>query len=215
MESSAIILAGGSSSRLGQEKGLVSLAGRPLIRYVLDTINNLVDEKLVVVSSNTQAENYSRAAGPKAHILIDKGYGQTPLLGAATGFEAARGEYSILLPCDTPFVSKEVLTLLFDLRENRSAVIPRWPNCYVEPLQAVYNTDLSLEATKIALEENESNMKTVAERLRRVRYVSTLVLQQIDPELTTFFNINTSLDLRKAEAILRRRDSHDERRSHS
>ena len=215
MESSAIILAGGSSSRLGQEKGLVSLAGRPLIRYVLDAINNLADEKLVVVSSNTQAENYSRAAGSKAHILIDKGYGQTPLLGAATGFEAARGEYSILLPCDTPFVSKEVLTLLFDLRENRSAVIPRWPNCYVEPLQAVYNTDLSLEATKIALKENESNMKAIAERLRGVRYVSTLVLQQIDPELTTFFNINTSLDLRKAEAILRRRDSHDERRSHS
>jgi len=191
------------------------LAGRPLIRYVLDAINNLADEKLVVVSSNTQAENYSRAAGSKAHILIDKGYGQTPLLGAATGFEAARGEYSILLPCDTPFVSKEVLTLLFDLRENRSAVIPRWPNCYVEPLQAVYNTDLSLEATKIALKENESNMKAIAERLRGVRYVSTLVLQQIDPELTTFFNINTSLDLRKAEAILRRRDSHDERRSHS
>jgi len=39
-------------------------------------------------------------------------------------------------------------------------------------------------------------------KLRGVRYISTLVLQQLEPELRTFFNINTPLDLKKAELML-------------
>jgi len=202
LKNSAIILAGGPSSRLGQDKGLLTLAGKPLIKHVLDAIGNLVDEKLVVVSSRTQAEDYSRVMSSKARVVIDKGNGQTPLLGASTGLEAANGEYSILLPCDTPFVSREVLSLLFDLCKNRAAVIPRWPNCYIEPLQAVYCTGPSLEAAKASLNEGKPNMQSMVDKLHGIRYVSTLVLQQLDPELRTFFNVNTPLDLKKAEAIL-------------
>jgi len=45
-------------------------------------------------------------------------------------------------------------------------------------------------------------LRSMVDKLRGVRYVSTLVLQQIDPELRTFFNINTPLDLKKAEFML-------------
>jgi len=40
-------------------------------------------------------------------------------------------------------------------------------------------------------------------RLRNVRYISTLVLQQLDPRLNTFFNINTQADLKRAETLLK------------
>jgi molybdopterin-guanine dinucleotide biosynthesis protein A len=50
----------------------------------------------------------------------------------------------------------------------------------------------------------------MVDRLRNVRYVSTLVLQQLDPELRTFFNVNTPLDLRKAELMLRRAHKKDQ-----
>lgn len=202
MESTAIILAGGASTRVGQDKGLLTLAGRPLIRYVLDAVANLVDEKLVIVSSRTQAKGYSKTLNSEIRVIVDKGKGKTPLLGAETGFEAANGEYSFLLPCDTPFVSREILALLFDLRKNRTAVIPRWPNCYIEPLQAVYRTVPSLEVAKASLSENKSNMRSMIDRLQGIRYVSTLVLQGLDPELRTFFNVNTLLDLKKAEAMV-------------
>ena len=68
------------------------------------------------------------------------------------GFEAAQGKYSLLLTFDAPFISKEVITLLFDLSTAKSAVIPRSPDCEMEPLQAVYNTAQALEAAKLALE---------------------------------------------------------------
>jgi len=204
---SAIILAGGFSSRFGQDKGLLQLADKPLIKHVLDAINNIVDEKIVVASSKVQAENYANVLGSDVNVLIDVDDAQSPLVGALTGFKEAHGEYALLLPCDTPLVSRDVVSLLFEVCINRNAVIPRWPNGYIEPLQAVYCTKPAYEAAKNALGEGKLNIQSMVNKLHGVRYVSTLVLQQIDPELRTFFNINTPLDLKKAETMLKRSSS--------
>lgn len=203
MEKSAVILAGGFSRRFGQDKGLLPLANKPLIEHVLDAIDKIVDEKIVVVSSKTQAENYTKVLDSKVKVFIDDDNVQSPLVGALKGFKEASNEYALLLPCDTPLLSKDVLSLLLDLCPNKNAVIPRWPNGYIEPLQAVYCTKPALEAAKKALSEGKMNMQSMVDKLRGVRYVSTLVLRQLDPELKSFFNVNTPMDLRKAEAMLR------------
>jgi molybdopterin-guanine dinucleotide biosynthesis protein A len=178
------------------------LTNKPLIEYSLDAVSNLVDERIVVVSSEAQVKNYRKFVDSDVNVLVDVENLQTPVMGALTGFEAARGEYSLLLPCDMPLVSRSVLSLLLDLCPSKSAVVPRWPNCYVEPLHAVYRTVPALEAAKSALSEGRLKMQAVVNRLRGVRYVSTLVIQQLDPQLMTFFNVNTPIDLRKAEQIL-------------
>jgi molybdopterin-guanine dinucleotide biosynthesis protein A len=205
LDTSAIILAGGLSIRFRQDKGLLLLAGKPLIKHVLDGVGNMANEELVVASSKTQAEAYSKALGSNVKVVVDRGDLRSPLAGALTGFEKATGTYSILLPCDTPLVSREILSLLLDLSVNKTAVIPRWPNCYIEPLQAVYHTRSVLEASTEALEEGNMTMQSMVSKLIGVRYVSTLVLQQLDPELNTFFNVNSPLDLKKAENLLKRR----------
>jgi molybdopterin-guanine dinucleotide biosynthesis protein A len=200
---SAVILAGGFSSRLGQDKGLLQLAKNPLITHVVNATKGIVDETIVVVSSERQAENFAKVLDSDVNIVVDMDDVQTPLIGASTGFREAQGEYSLLLPCDTPLVSTKILLLLFELSMNRNAVIPRWPNGYIEPLQAVYRTKRALEAAKGALSERKLDIRSMVDRLGSVRYVSTLVLQQIDPKLRTFFNVNTSLDLKKAESTLK------------
>jgi len=205
LDRSAIILTGGFSSRFGQDKGLLQLANKPLIMHVLDAISSIVDENIVVVSSKVQAENYAKLVSSNVKIFVDTVNTHSPLVGALTGIKEAHGDYSILLPCDTPLVSRNIISLLFELCTDKSAVIPRWPNGYIEPLQAVYCTRHALEAARNALSKEELNMRSMVDRLQGVRYVSTLVLQQLDPELRTFFNINTPLDLRKAEFMLRRK----------
>ncbi|MGC8895729.1 MAG: molybdenum cofactor guanylyltransferase [Candidatus Bathyarchaeia archaeon] len=207
MERSAVILAGGFSRRFGQDKGLLPLANKPLIEHVLNAISRIVDEKIVVVSSEAQAENYARVVGSKVKIFVDDDNVQSPLVGALKGFKEALNEYALLLPCDTPLISKDILSLLLDLCPNKNAVIPRWPNGYIEPLQAVYCTKPALEAAKKALSEGKMNMQSMVDKLRGVRYVSTLVLRQLDPELKSFFNVNTPMDLRKAEAMLRDKEN--------
>jgi len=204
MKTSAIILAGGFSKRFGQDKCLIELAGKPLILHVLDKVSKIVNESLVVVSSEDQRDTYTSSVSSETKVIIDKYSPRSPIVGALTGFENAFGEYSLLLPCDTPFVSKEIVSLLLDLCINRSAVIPRWPNRYIEPLHAVYHTKSALTASKTAYEEKKLDLRSMIANLRGVRYISTLVLQQLDPKLTTFFNVNTLGDLKKAESMLKR-----------
>ncbi len=205
MNKSAIILAGGSSTRFGQDKGLLQLANKPLIMHVLDAVSGLVDEKIVVASSKTQAESYARVVESDAEVIIDREKAQTPLLGALTGFEKSRGEYSFLLPCDTPLVSCAILSLLLELCVNKTATVPRWPNGCIEPLQAVYHTKSALDAARSAMNDGGLNMRDMVNRLNGVRYISTLVLQQLDPNLETFFNVNTALDMKKGESLLMHR----------
>jgi molybdopterin-guanine dinucleotide biosynthesis protein A len=207
LDGAAIILAGGSSTRLGQDKGLLLLANKPLIRHVLDTVKGVVTEAIVVVSSQIQARSYAKSVGPNVRVLVDMSNVQTPLVGALTGFESVEEEYSLVLACDVPFVSRNVLSFLLDLGTKKSAAIPRWPNGCIEPLQSVYCTKLAEEATKDALREGRFNMQAMIAKLQGVRFISTLVLEQLDPGLRTFFNVNTLLDLKKAEAMLKRHDA--------
>ena len=202
MKKSAIVLAGGLSNRFGHDKGLLQLAGKPLILHVLDKISTIVDEVLIVVGSIQQAKVYA-ILNLNAKIVIDKYEIQSPLVGAITGFENANGEYSLLLPCDTPFVSSRIASLLLEKCVNRDAVIPRWPNGYIEPLQAAYRTKSAITAANTALENKKLDMRSMIANLGKVTYTSTLTLKQVDPNLVTFFNINTPEKIRKAEAMIK------------
>lgn len=205
MNRSAIILAGGLSSRFGLDKGLLLLAGKPLINHVLDAIDGLTDEMIVVTSSMTQKGEYRRILDLRVKIVIDKEGLHTPLIGALTGLEQAEGEYSLLLPCDAPFIHREIASLLLDLCIGKSAVVPRWPNGWIEPLQAAYHTDSYLKAANEAVSQKNVSMLSIVSKMRAVRFISVLVLKQLDPELQTFFNVNTPLDLKKAANTLIRK----------
>ena len=172
------------------------------MRHVLDKLGRVIDEKMVIVTSKAQVEKYAKVVGSDVSIMVDSANLHCPLVGALVGLEKTCSEHTLLLPCDTPFVCRDVISLLFDLCISRNAVIPRWPNGYVEPLQAVYAAKPAMEAAKNALSEGKMNMQSMVDKLRGIRYVSTLVLEQLDPELRTFFNVNSPLDLRKAENML-------------
>ena len=201
VDRSAIVLAGGFSSRFGQDKGVLELNNKPLIKHVVDAVSAVVDEIIVVTNSQDRAAKYAKIVGPHVKFAIDIDEAKGPLVGALTGFEFASQKYSLLLPSDTPFVSREVVELLFELCYKRSAVIPRWPNQQIEPLHAVYHTQTALEAAKQAVSEGKLNVRAMIEGMRGVRYVSTLVIQELDPELKTFFNVNTPLDLKRAAVM--------------
>jgi molybdopterin-guanine dinucleotide biosynthesis protein A len=206
VERSAIVLAGGSSTRIGEDKGVLELAGKPLLKHVIDAVKNYVGEVIVVTSSQERVRSYSVLAGKGIRFARDEVETKSPLIGAASGFCAAKGGYSLLLPFDTPFVSSEIVSFLFETCTGRVAAIPKWPNGQIEPLHAVYKTTVAKDAAAAAIEEGRLDMRGMIERMRGVRYISTLVLQQLDPELQTFFNVNTRADLRKASALMARQE---------
>ncbi len=196
-----MILAGGFSDRFGQNKALIKLVGKPLILHVLDNIAELVDDIVVVVSSDSQRREFGPLLAEKAMLIVDSYSTQSPLVGALTGFENVDKTFSLLLPCDTALVSSRALSFLLDLCIDRNAVIPRWPNDYIEPLQAVYRTDPALHAAQAALKDRRFDLHSMILHMKQVRYVSTTVLQQLNRGLLTFFNINTPQDLERAESL--------------
>ena len=201
----AIILAGGRSQRLKADKGLINLAGKPLILHVIERIEDLVDEIIVCVKTDTQLSLYSQVLPKKSKLVSDiQGFPEGPLTGTLTGLMNAKGKYSLILPCDTPFISKKVASLLFDVAVGVDAAIPRWPNGYIEPLQTVYMTKPALEAARRAINDNNLKMQSMISLLKRVRYISTIVIREIDPKMLTFLNINTPLELRRAESLIRK-----------
>jgi molybdenum cofactor guanylyltransferase len=198
---SAIILAGGSSTRFTTDKGVLELDGKPLLNHVIDAVEGLVEEVIVVTNTQARADAYGKLVSEEVRFAVDVRESKGPLVGALTGFEEAKGEYSALLPFDSPFVSKEVLSLLFDCCVGKAATVPRWTNQDIEPLHAVYHTKQALVAAEEALAENEFDMQAMVERLCGVRYISTMVIEQLDPDFKTFFNVNTPLDLKKAAVM--------------
>ena len=201
---SAIILAGGFSSRFGTDKGTIEFNRKLLIEHVIDAVIPIVDETIIVTNSQERKERYSNIITAKVQFAVDNYDSKGPLVGALTGFGTAQSKYSLLLPFDTPFISRVVVLQLFELCLKTTAVIPRWPNGNIEPLQAVYETNMALAAAKLAIEEGKLNLRSMIEKLNGVRYVSTLVFQQIDPNLRIFFNINNVQDLKSAENMIKR-----------
>ncbi len=201
MDRSAIILAGGFSSRFGQDKSTLELKGKPLIKHVTDAVKPIVDEIIIVTSAQERADNYTKIVGTNIKFAIDVDDGKGPLVGALTGLQQASGKYSLLLPSDVPFVSRDVVELLFDLCPGRSAVVPRWPNTDIEPLHAVYNTKVALDAAKKAVSQGKQRVADMLDNMQGVRYLSTLVIQELDPDLKTLFNVNTPVDLKRAEVL--------------
>ncbi len=205
MDRSVIILAGDSSIGFEEDKGLLKLDNKPLLTRVVSSVKGIVEEVIVVTSTQERVDLYSKIVPPTVRFVINDYESKGPLAGALAGFEAAQGKYSLLLTFDAPFISKEVITLLFDLSTAKSAVIPRSPDCEMEPLQAVYNTAQALDAAKLALESNEFDLQDMISKLRGVRFISTMVIEQLDPDLKTFFTIYTPLDMRKAGVMLKPR----------
>ncbi|MCW3999357.1 MAG: molybdenum cofactor guanylyltransferase [Candidatus Bathyarchaeota archaeon] len=213
MDRSAVILAGGLSTRFGgEDKGLSTLDGKPMLNYVVDAVKGLVDEIIVVTSSQERADAYSKIVSAPVRFAVDIEQQKGPLIGALTGFEAAAGTYTLLLPYDSPFPNREVLALMLDLCIGKSAVVPRYTDQEIEPLHAVYNTKLALQAAKEEAAEGTYDMHTLVEKLHGVRYLSTLVIEQLDPDFKTFLNVNRPLDLKTAQALSKPRPTKAKKR---
>lgn len=199
--SGALVLAGGRSKRFRGKKALTKLAGRPLLLHVLDKVMNVADEVIVAIGREDEVAPYKRLVEKSVRVLKDKEHEKSPLVGIVTGFQSMRSEYSLVLSCDTPFVKERVLEFLFDKAADSEAAIPKWPNGDLEPLQSVYKVKSALPAAKVALIQHGFRIVDMIRRLGVVTYVPVREIKRLDNDLMTFFNVNSRIDLRHAEAI--------------
>jgi len=191
------VQAGGGSRRMGRDKALVHLAGRPLIQHVLDRVASLGDEILVTTN---HPEAYAFLG---VRLVADAVPGQGALGGLRTALAVARGETVLLLASDMPFVSPLLLGRMLALAPQADVIVPRWKGEY-EPLQAVYSK-ACLPAVEAALEAGKRRMISFYPEVR-VHVVEESEVSSLDPLGLSFLNINAPRDFVRAERIVGRLD---------
>ena len=201
-----IILAGGEGNRIGGNKPFMKLDGRSLISYVLEVTSKVSNEAVVVVGRD-KLKCFEALLPKDVKVAMDITSGRGPLIGVYSGLKHLRSEYAVVLPCDSPFIHEGVLKYLISRAEDMDAVIPLWPNGYIEPLHSIYKVSTALKASEAAIEKEDFRIYNMIERLERTIYIPVEKVKKFDPELLTFFNINSVEDLKRAEAILKLKKS--------
>lgn len=190
------VQAGGKSSRMGEDKALIRLAGIPLIERVLGRIDGLADEILITTNRPETLTHLNLRMAP------DEVPGAGALHGLKTALSAAQGDVVLVLSCDTPFVSRELLEHLLNRAHEADVIVPKHGDKY-EPLQAVYNSAHCLPALEAALESDKRRMVSFFPKVH-ILPIEEPVLTELDPSGLSFFNINTPADLERAERLLNR-----------
>jgi molybdenum cofactor guanylyltransferase len=206
---SAVILAGGNSRRLGAEKSLLVFERKPLICWTAEKFARAADEIVVVARSEAHAgrleeiiSDFDPEHEPKVTFTWDSVAGFGPVAGLFAGMKEASGSLAFATGCDLPFLNPQVIERLFELadEEDYEAAVPVQPNGFFEPLHCVYHRKKMLLACQRAIKKAERRIHAPLQELC-VRRVFVDLLRPLDPDLLTFFNLNTREDLEKAKAL--------------
>lgn len=197
---SAMVLAGGKSSRLGIDK--VRLTLRPKEGQAVDqTLLEGIVEKLLMISEEVIVVGHGEVVCDhlRARTVGDVYPGAGPLGGIYSGLQAVTFHHALVVACDMPFLNLDLLRYMINLPRDYDVLIPKWQG-RLEPLHAIYSKNC------LALIEgllNRGDLKILHFfDLVRVHYVIAEELDRYDPDHLSFLNINTLDELKRAEAIL-------------
>jgi molybdenum cofactor guanylyltransferase len=194
---SAIILAGGRSTRFGGgEKSLRLVGGKRMICRVIEALCPVVDELIISVRGEVQRDLlFPFISGQE--FVYDEVEGIGPLSGVHSGLRRARGDYVVIAACDMPLINTAAIALLFETARGHDAAVPRHDGGFIEPLHAVYRREAMLEAVTESIRAGESKISAPLRRLKDVVYVPESEFRNVDPELDTFLNVNKAEDMEK------------------
>jgi molybdopterin-guanine dinucleotide biosynthesis protein A len=179
-----IILAGGKSQRMGTDKGLLPLNGKPFISHIYEALKPIVGDNIVVVSSNSDydALGYARIED----LISDKG----PVGGLYTALKQSKTKFNLVLSVDVPLVSTELLQWLADNHEDSYLITQVKANEKASPLIAVYD-----RAMRTLLGEHlAGNQLKLRDVIDEVNHQTLSVPEKWRTQLQ---NINTDEDYKK------------------
>jgi len=196
MEVTGIILAGGKSSRMGTDKGLQELCGMPLINYAIQSLSGLCSTILISTSSDAyQSFGYKTVA--------DEIPGIGPMGGIYSALKQSKTEKNLVLSCDLPFVTIELLEYILENSDGYEVAVPYEGNRHYEPLCGFYHVSV-LDILSNYIKKGNYKLPDLFDEIAINKLVIGNELPFYHKDL--FLNVNTSSDLTKAEGLIRLKD---------
>lgn len=188
--SSAIVLAGGRSSRMGTPKAMLPFDGEPLIAHIVRSLQEDFGEIVVVAAPGQELPALD------AKIVHDAIAYQGPVGGITYGLHAITSALGFVTSCDSAFLSRPLVSHLTASAEGFEVVVPRWQGRF-QPLVAVYRRSV-LPSLEAQLSRGELRPVYLFENVR-TRVVEEDEIRRFDPEGASFFNMNTPADYQEAQ----------------
>jgi molybdopterin-guanine dinucleotide biosynthesis protein A len=181
-----IILSGGKSTRMGENKAFIEIEGIPII-YRIHTLFEKLFKEIIIVTD--QKERFSNI---NAKIYSDLFPNKGVLGGIYTGLFFSNFQYAFCAACDMPFLKESVIKFLMKEIGDYEVVVPKTKDG-LQPLHAIYSKDC-LEPIKKIIKQNKFKILDLYPMVR-VKIIMENKFSDLDPRNESFININTPEDL--------------------
>jgi len=201
-ESAAVILDNMRGFK-GFERGLIPIAGKPMIEYVLDVIPDEVSNIIIAVDDEKKVEAYrSLAEEYWAKIIFSNNLSGSIRSQIEFALSSIKNESVLILPCDSPLLTRDFTTFLVEASQKFSAVLPRNQARETIYTMASYQRKPFLE---VFSKNRGEDMDSIVKKVQKVLYLSSNSLRIFDEKLLMFLRVSNPSDIHRVESILKRR----------
>jgi len=194
--SAGIILSGGQNIRMGgRNKAFLRLGGRYFLDWIIDTLSHDCFELLLATREPALYRERDLI------VVEDIFQVRSPLTGLHAGLVNMQADYAFCTSCDTPLLKSEIVQLLIDEIEPGYDVIVPASDTYYQPMCAVYSRRcIPFIEKQLNLGDLKTDNLYAKIKLKEIPYER---FEAIDPDLKSFFNVNTPEDIRLAARLLK------------
>lgn len=205
MDIEAFILIGGRSSRFGSDKWVAMLGEKRVVDILIEAVTRALPGRRVTLVAGSDGQLPAGVSLDHVAVIFDLYPGRGPLGGIQAALAYARAPLALVLACDLPFASAELVEYIVNKTDDASdVVLPIQPDGRLQPLCAVYRRGTCLALFENVLRDDRPTppLHRILEQLR-CRSVAFDEIRHLPGSDRFFTNINTTSDLAAASKLLR------------
>lgn len=185
---SAIILAGGKSSRMGYNKELIMIDEKKIINHQIETLHKTFDEIVVVTKNKEFYEDIDCIT--ISDIIEDSG----PLGGIHAGLLASTSKYSYVIACDMPIINTNYINLMKKrlYQDDIDGCMTLYEN-HIEPFNAFYSGNM-IKKIEEYIQGGGYSIYSLVKALK-FSFIEEKVARRFSPNWDMFINFNTREDI--------------------
>ena len=196
-EVTGILLAGGKSRRMGEDKRHLVVGEQTLLERGLAVLHSIFQEVLVVIAQD------SPPLGVNARVVRDLVPDCGSLGGLYSGLMQATTPWVFVVACDMPFLNQAAIAQ-FTSRRTTADIVMAKLDARLQPMHAIYSKQCLPVLEQMIRARQLKIQEMVSQSSLRIRYVTEADLLTIDPSGRSFYNVNTLADLEAARSLLAR-----------
>lgn len=184
----AIVLAGGKSSRMGFDKQFLEIDERRIMNDIIYKLEQQFNEIIIITN---KPEEYKEI---KHKIITDIIIGKGPLSGIHAGLKESSSKYAFVVACDMPNINMDYVSYMRETISNKDidGCVTKF-NEYIETFNSFYSKNIVDKIEEYLINDKRSINSFL--RNLRIHYIEENKAREFSSDWTMFSNLNTKEDL--------------------